>query len=108
MKDPTYLGMTIKHDKVKETITYSMSGYIDKVLARFLEWAGISTAESPGVYNAPQYGAKVQYALTNDTERLSKPDIKAMQEIDGLMLYYARAVNPTMLTNNNNNNNLNN
>jgi hypothetical protein len=44
MKDPTYLGMTIKHDKINQIITCSMPGYIDKVLARFREWAGTRTA----------------------------------------------------------------
>jgi hypothetical protein len=41
---------------------------------------------------APQYGAKVQYAAEDDTEPLSKTDIKTLQEIVGSMLYYARAV----------------
>jgi hypothetical protein len=30
-----YLGMTIKHDKAAQTISISMSGYIEKVLAKF-------------------------------------------------------------------------
>jgi hypothetical protein len=63
MSDPTYLGMTVKHDEVNETITCSMPGYIDKVPTRFHEWAGTRTAKFPGVYTAPQYGAKVQYAI---------------------------------------------
>jgi hypothetical protein len=90
--------MTIKHDKVAQTITCSMPGYIDKVLARFRAWAGTRTARSPGVYTAPQYGAKVQYALDDDTDPLSAADTKTLQEIVGSMLYYARAVDPTMLT----------
>jgi hypothetical protein len=98
MTDPTYLGMTIKHDKVAQTITCSMPGYIEKVLARFHDWAGTRTAKSPGVYTTPQYGAKVQYAHTDDTEPLSAADIKTLQGIVGCMAYYARAVDPTMLT----------
>jgi hypothetical protein len=35
MENPTYLGMTIVHDKLNQTITCSMPGYIEKVLARF-------------------------------------------------------------------------
>jgi hypothetical protein len=98
MKDPTYLGMTITHDRVNHTITCSMPGYIDKVLARFRAWAGTRRARSPGVHTAPQYGAKVQYAVEDDTDPLSKADTKTLQEIVGSMLYYARAVDPTMLT----------
>jgi hypothetical protein len=98
IEDPMYLGMTIKHDKAAQTITCSMLGYKDKVLARFRAWAGTRTAKSPGVYTAPQYGAKVQYALDDDTDPLSAADTKTLQEIVGSMLYYARAVDPTMLT----------
>jgi hypothetical protein len=46
----------------------------------------------------PQYGAKVQYALTDDTEPLSAADAKTLQGIVGCIAYYARAVDPTMLT----------
>ena len=98
MENPSYLGMTIVHDKLNQTITCSMPGYIEKVLARFQDWAGTRTAKSPGIYTPPQYGAKVQYAHTDDTDPLSPTDIKTLQEIVGSMLYYARAVDPTMLT----------
>jgi hypothetical protein len=56
------------------------------------------TAKSPGIYTALQYGAKAQYATIDDIEPLSKTDTKTLQEIVGSMLYYARAVDPTMLT----------
>jgi hypothetical protein len=98
MSNPTYLGMTVTHDKINQTITCSMPGYIDKVLTRFHEWAGTRTAKSPGVYAAPQYGAKVQYAVEDTSEPLSPADVTTLQEIVGSMLYYARAVDPTMLT----------
>jgi hypothetical protein len=50
------------------------------------------------VYAAPQYGAKVQYAVEDTSEPLSPADVTTLQEIVGSMLYYARAVDPTMLT----------
>lgn len=94
----SYLGMTVTHDRTNETITCSMPGYIDKVLTRFREWAGTRKVQSPGIYNVPQYGTRVQYATEDDTEPLSKRDVKTLQEIVGSVLYYARAVDPTMLT----------
>jgi hypothetical protein len=97
MTNPTYLGMTIVHDKVAQTITCSMPGYIEKVLTRFREWAGTKTAKSPGVYIAPKYGVKVQLAHVDDTDPLDPEDIKTLQAVVGSMLYYARAVDPTML-----------
>jgi hypothetical protein len=97
IENPTYLGMTIIHDKVAQTITCSMPGYIEKVLTRFRAWAGTKTAKSPGVYTAPQYGIKIQLAHVDDTDPLDTDDIKTLQAVVGSMLYYARAVDPTML-----------
>jgi hypothetical protein len=90
MENLNYLGMTIVHYKPNQTNTLSMPGYIEKVLARFQDWAGTRTAKSPGIYTPLQYGAKVQYAHTDDTDPLSPTDIKTLQEIVGSMLYYAR------------------
>ena len=47
----------------------------------------------------PNYGANAQYAeATYDSPTLSKEHKKSVQEVTGTLLYYARAVDPTMLT----------
>jgi hypothetical protein len=93
-----YLSMTVKHDKAANTISLSMPGYIAKVLARFKDWLGTHTAASSGVCKAPAYGVKVQQPVRDDTLPLSAADKTTLQEIVGSILYYARAVDPTMLT----------
>ena len=46
----------------------------------------------------PAYGQKVQYAKDNDdSPLLSRADKKFVQEVIGVFLYYARAVDLTML-----------
>jgi hypothetical protein len=75
-----------------------MPGYIDKVLTSFHALSGTKTAKSLGVYTAPQYGAKMQIAYVDETDPLDPADIKTLQAIVGSTLYYARAVEPTMLT----------
>jgi hypothetical protein len=93
-----YLGMAIKHDKVAQTISISMPGYIEKVLAKFKHLlTGRGTAPTPAIYHAPQYGAAPQQTKQDDSALLSAADAKIVQEIVGSMLYYARAVDPTML-----------
>ena len=92
-----YLGMSIAHDKAAQTISISMPGYVARVLERFHEWAGTRTASTPAVYHAPQYGAKVQIPFTDDSSPLSATDTTTLQAITGSLLYYARAVDPTML-----------
>lgn len=93
-----YLGMTIVHDHKAKTITISMPGYIDKALTRFHLWAGNKHAYSPGIYKTPEYGQRVQYATEDTSPPLSKAEAKTLQEVVGSLLYYARAVDPTMLT----------
>jgi hypothetical protein len=76
-----------------------MPGYIPKVLARFKDWLGTHAAASPGVYKAPAYGVKVQQPVRDEALPLSAADKTALQRIVGSILYYARAVDLTMLTN---------
>jgi hypothetical protein len=93
-----YLGMTIKHDKAAQTISIRMPGYIEKVLAKFKHLlTGRGSAPTPAVYHAPQYGAAPQQTKQDDSGLLSSADAKIVQKIVGSMLYYARAVDPTML-----------
>ena len=49
------------------------------------------------MYVQPHYGAKTQLAATVDESApLSAEEIKEVQEIVGVFLFYARAVDPTM------------
>jgi hypothetical protein len=93
-----YLGMAVHHDKVANTFTLSMPGYIAKVLIKFRAWLGTHTAASPGVFQEPKYGVKLQKPVQDDTPPLSPADKTTLQELVGSILYYARAVDPTMLT----------
>jgi len=54
---------------------------------------------TPHTWQCPSYGAKVQYAPAPDhTTALDAADCKCIQEVIGVLLYYAHAVdNPTML-----------
>ena len=84
--------MVIVHDKIRKTISISMPGYIARVLEQFKDRAGTRRASTPGVYHAPNYGAKVHHATVDNTASLSAADTT------GSLFYYARAVNPTMHT----------
>ena len=46
----------------------------------------------------PNYGQRVQYSEEEDDPPLSKAEQKYVQEVIGIFLYYACAVNITMLT----------
>ena len=92
-----YVGITIAHDRQKNTITLSMPGYVEKALQRF----GLQDAKganSPAVYTPPQYGKQIQYEQAVDISRASPEAKTRIQEIVGVFLFYARAVDCTMLT----------
>jgi hypothetical protein len=57
------------------------------------------TVPQNALYNATaiQYGARVQRVETNALAPLSKSKINHVQDIVGTLLYYARAVDPTLL-----------
>jgi hypothetical protein len=55
------------------------------------------STDAPYNAAATQYGAKVQRVETDTSAPLSKSKIKCVQDIIGTLLYYARAVNPTLL-----------
>jgi hypothetical protein len=98
-KGERFLGMTIKHDKVNRKLTISMPNYVQMALNRF-KANNIKVANSPAIYIPPIYGAKVQQKAVEDTTAplLSKARKTRIQQIVGTFLYYARAVDPTLLT----------
>lgn len=94
-----FVGIKIVFNKAARTVELSMPNYIQKALERF----GIKTPKrcvhSPCSCTKPVYGRAVQQLATEDnTELLSAADTKFVQEVVGVIAYYARAVDPTMLT----------
>jgi hypothetical protein len=93
-----FLGMKLDWDYQNGTVDLSMPGYIEKALQRFQHENPIKPEHSPHRYIEPQYGAPVQYTEPIDeSEPLNKAETKLLQEIIGTLLYYARAIDSTML-----------
>jgi hypothetical protein len=51
----------------------------------------------PSKYVTPVYGAKNQYATRDETPLLSSKQCTTIQKITGSVLYYSRAVDPTVI-----------
>jgi hypothetical protein len=52
---------------------------------------------SPSKYGTPVYGANTQYATRDETASLDAEQCMNIQRIAGSVLYYVRAVSPTVL-----------
>jgi hypothetical protein len=85
-------------DNEKLEVHFSIPGYVEAALKRF-KHEHPSKPQHQSYPHAPiQYRAKVQYAEPLDTSPLLNKDGKRfIQEVTGTILFYARAVDPTML-----------
>jgi hypothetical protein len=95
----SYIGLTIEWDYVQRTVDISMPGFIERALQRFNHPLPGRPQHSPHRAPRPIYGKDQQLTPKPDvTPLLDAADNKRIQEIIGTLLYYARAVDPTMLT----------
>jgi hypothetical protein len=93
-----YLGLTLDWDYNNCTVNISMPGYIEQTLQRFQHPIPKRPQHSPHAWIAPDYGAATQWAIDADTSPLlESTDLKTLQQILGTLLYYAQAVDNTML-----------
>jgi hypothetical protein len=93
-----YLGMTLHWDYEARTVDCSMPGYVQKALTRFQHPAPTRPQHSPHAWTPPSYGIAVQLTPPPDTSAPLPPaDITRIKEVVGTLLYYARAIDSTML-----------
>jgi hypothetical protein len=96
-KATVYSGMTFKWDYKNRTCNISIPGYVSKVLRKFQLDAPKHPQHTPSQYVTPVYGAKTQYATKDGTPPLTAQQCLTIQKVTGSVLYYAQAVDPTVL-----------
>jgi hypothetical protein len=92
-----YSGISLKSDYKNRPCDISMPGYISKVLSKFQHDAPKHPQHTPSKYATPVYGANTQYATKDETPPLTAKQCLTIQKVTGSVLYYARAVDPTVL-----------
>jgi hypothetical protein len=97
-----YLGLTMDWDynrvHAKRKVHLSMPGYKEAALVRFGHKRPGRPQNQPHPHVPPNYGAKQQYAAADDTSPLlNEHDKKYIQQVTGVFLYCARAVDSPML-----------
>jgi hypothetical protein len=94
-----YIGLAIELDNTNRKAHIHMPGYLQKALTRFNHETPDKIQNSPHPHVIPQYRAKTQYAKDKDIfPPLSKEETKYIQAVAGTLLYYARAVDISILT----------
>jgi hypothetical protein len=93
-----YWGIQLTWDINTCTLDISMPRYIFKQFQKYKHTTPIKPQQCPYAPQPKQYGSEAQRPLSLDmSPPLSKDDIKEGQRVIGSILYYARAVNLTVL-----------
>jgi hypothetical protein len=93
-----YLGMDIRINRAKRHVTLTMAGYIRKLLQR-VRPNGLKGASTPAQYTPPNYANPgAQKATIDASPFASEPDKKLLQSVVSTLLYYCRAVDPSICT----------
>jgi hypothetical protein len=94
-----FQGITLNWDYIKRTVQLSMPHYVEKALLRFHHPTPIKPQHSPHQWDAPIYGAKTQFTAPTDPnfKQLTRKEKTYVQEVIGTFLFYAWAIDSTML-----------
>jgi hypothetical protein len=92
-----YSGVTLKWDYKNRTCDISMPGYVSHVLSKFQHDTPKHLQHASSRYVTPVYGAKTQDATKDETPPLTAKKCLTIQKVTRSVLYYARAVDPTVL-----------
>jgi hypothetical protein len=93
-----YCGLALDWNYEARTVDMSMPGYVAKALHRFQHSPPKRHQHSPHAWAAPIYGAATQLTAPPDLSMpLNAAGATRIQEVVGVLLYYARAVDSTML-----------
>ena len=93
-----FCGLTLDWHYHQGYVDISMPGYIDKVLHKYQHQSPTKPELSPHQHTEPAYGQRIQMAPVDNTPPLNPKATKRIQGIIGSLLYYARAIDNTMLT----------
>jgi hypothetical protein len=93
-----YIGLTLKWNYERHYVNLSMPGYIARALQRFVHPKPARPEHSPHAWAAPVYGSRQQFATNDTSPPVDMKDTTRIQEVLGTLLYYAQAINCTMIT----------
>jgi hypothetical protein len=75
-----------------------MPGYIKAALHKYQHPTPARPEHAPHTWNPPIYGANTQFVDDKTSSpTLSDKDVNKLQQLTGTLLYYARAVDPTLI-----------
>ena len=92
-----YIGIHLNWNYVDCTVRCSMREYAKQALEALKHMFTGKHYYAPSKIDRPDYRAKIQFAKINTAAPLSLVQIKHIERVIGKFLYYARAIDNTML-----------
>ena len=92
-----YIGINLDWDYEQRTVKLSMQGYVEQALIELEHDLPKQTHKGPSKAIQRVYGQKIQFAETDDSPPMTPIEIKYKQRAVGKFLFYARAIDNTML-----------
>jgi hypothetical protein len=92
-----YCGLTMDWDYDNKHVDISMPKYIPAMLKKLQHPTPKKPQYAPHHWSKPVYGKRLQMTPVDTTAPLDTKGIRRVQSIIGSILYYSRAVDPTML-----------
>jgi hypothetical protein len=93
-----YYGLKLDWDYKNRYVDLSMPGFIKASLHTFQYTPPTCPENAPHTWSPPVYGAKTQYIEEHkDSPLIPQKDIIRIQQLAGTLLYYVRAVDPTLI-----------
>jgi hypothetical protein len=97
-KAQKYVGISISHDRVNHRLEISVPGYIANALERFgIEPKSRGTHAPAPSPDKRYYDKTPQEATRDDSPPVGPAEQKFIQEVVGVLGWYARAVDPTII-----------
>ena len=97
LEGKNYLGYELFWNYAYGYVDLAMPKYIPKALRRFNHPQPKRPQYAPHKWTEPTYGQRVQYVQHDNSSSLKKDGTRLVQQINGTVLYYAQAMDSTML-----------
>ena len=98
-KGERYIGIDLDWDYEERTLKTSMKDYVKNALLQFQHELPNQHHYAPSKYIPPRYGSKQQMTKIDTSAPITEKQKKFLQQVTGKFLYYARAIDDTMLHN---------
>ena len=94
-----YAGITLEWNYDEKWVDTSMSGYVSKLRTRFNHRLPRKPVHSPYKARPKVFGGAAPYILEDiESPKLNEEGFNLIQQVIGVCVYYARAVDDTKLT----------